>query len=108
MFSNDHTTIMSLVVAKCVFDSQNLLAGQNVNNNEWHTVRFSRKASNLKLQVDSAVPVRGMLSMYWAHHRAHLLLFYLYQCIWHVQTFSKVYYKQVSHSPVKLILSVIW
>ncbi|XP_077296865.1 neurexin 1 isoform X2 [Arctopsyche grandis] len=41
---------------------KNLLAGQNVNNNEWHTVRFSRKASNLKLQVDSAVPVRGMLT----------------------------------------------
>lgn len=52
------------------FHSQNLLAGQGVlNDNNWHTVRFSRKASNLRLQVDGATPVRGMLCMY---HQAHI------------------------------------
>lgn len=47
---------------------QNLLAGQGVlNDNNWHTVRFSRKASNLRLQVDGVAPVRGMLCMYQQH-----------------------------------------
>ncbi|KAG6442553.1 hypothetical protein O3G_MSEX002421 [Manduca sexta] len=41
---------------------KNLLAGNNVADDTWHTVRFSRRASNLKLQVDGAQPVRGMLS----------------------------------------------
>ncbi|XP_063831706.1 neurexin 1-like [Ostrinia nubilalis] len=41
---------------------KNLLAGSNVADDNWHTVRFSRRASNLKLQVDGAQPVRGMLS----------------------------------------------
>ncbi|XP_049877630.1 neurexin-1-like [Pectinophora gossypiella] len=41
---------------------KNLLAGSNVADDRWHTVRFSRRASNLKLQVDGAAPVRGMLS----------------------------------------------
>ncbi|XP_058463051.1 neurexin-3 isoform X2 [Malaya genurostris] len=39
---------------------KNLLAGQGVlNDNNWHTVRFSRRASNLRLQVDGAAPVRA-------------------------------------------------
>ncbi|XP_062702509.1 neurexin 1 isoform X5 [Aedes albopictus] len=39
---------------------KNLLAGQGVlNDNNWHTVRFSRRASNLRLQVDGAPPVRA-------------------------------------------------
>lgn len=47
---------------------QNLLGGQGVlNDNNWHTVRFSRRASNLRLQVDGAAPVRGMLCMYHQH-----------------------------------------
>lgn len=47
---------------------QNLLAGQSVlNDNNWHTIRFSRRASNLRLQVDGAPPVRGMLCMYHQH-----------------------------------------
>ena len=48
--------------------AQNLLGGQGVlNDNNWHTVRFSRRASNLRLQVDGAAPVRGMLCMYHQH-----------------------------------------
>ncbi|XP_041968966.1 neurexin-1 isoform X4 [Aricia agestis] len=43
-------------------DDCNLLAGTNVADDKWHTVRFSRRASNLKLQVDGAQPVRGTLS----------------------------------------------
>lgn len=47
---------------------KNLLAGQSVlNDNNWHTIRFSRRASNLRLQVDGAPPVRGMLCMYHQH-----------------------------------------
>ncbi|VEN53731.1 unnamed protein product, partial [Callosobruchus maculatus] len=34
-----------------------LLAGQNVNDNEFHTVRLSRRGSNLKLQLDSQSPI---------------------------------------------------
>ncbi|XP_017779217.1 PREDICTED: neurexin-1-like, partial [Nicrophorus vespilloides] len=36
-----------------------LLAGQNVNDNEWHTVRFSRRGANLKLQLDGKTPLRA-------------------------------------------------
>ncbi|XP_060517704.1 neurexin 1 isoform X3 [Cylas formicarius] len=36
-----------------------LLAGQNVNDNEWHTVRFSRRGANLKLQLDNQSPIRA-------------------------------------------------
>lgn len=50
-------------------NTKNLLAGQGVlNDNNWHTVRFSRRASNLRLQVDGAPPVRGTLCMYQQHH----------------------------------------
>ncbi|XP_047536850.1 neurexin-1 isoform X2 [Vanessa atalanta] len=38
---------------------KNLLAGTNVADDKWHTVRFSRRASNLKLQVDGGQPVRA-------------------------------------------------
>ncbi|CAG9789178.1 unnamed protein product [Diatraea saccharalis] len=38
---------------------KNLLAGSNVADDNWHTVRFSRRASNLKLQVDGTQPVRA-------------------------------------------------
>lgn len=51
-----------------LFHPQNLLAGQGVlNDNNWHTVRFSRRASNLRLQVDNSTPVRGTLCMYQQH-----------------------------------------
>ncbi|KAG5887691.1 hypothetical protein JTB14_002012 [Gonioctena quinquepunctata] len=36
-----------------------LLAGQNVNDNEFHTVRLSRRGSNLKLQLDNQSPIRA-------------------------------------------------
>ncbi|KAL3289257.1 hypothetical protein HHI36_003689 [Cryptolaemus montrouzieri] len=36
-----------------------LLAGQNVNDNEWHTMRFSRRGANLKLQLDNHLPIRA-------------------------------------------------
>ncbi|KAJ8924521.1 hypothetical protein NQ315_007319 [Exocentrus adspersus] len=38
---------------------QILLAGQNVNDNEFHTVRVSRRGSNLKLQLDNQLPIRA-------------------------------------------------
>lgn len=38
-----------------------------LNDNNWHTVRFSRRASNLRLQVDGSAPVRGTLCMYQLH-----------------------------------------
>nr|XP_022912901.1 neurexin-1-like isoform X2 [Onthophagus taurus] len=39
-----------------------LLAGQNVNDNEWHTIRFSRRGANLKLQLDNQSPLRENLT----------------------------------------------
>ncbi|XP_050685088.1 neurexin-1 isoform X4 [Leptidea sinapis] len=38
---------------------KNLLAGTNVADEKWHTIRFSRRASNLKLQVDAGQAVRA-------------------------------------------------
>ena len=62
--------LMFWTIASNVFSSvtQNLLAGSGVlNDNNWHTIRFSRRASNLRLQVDGASPVRGTLRMYQQH-----------------------------------------
>ncbi|XP_025837261.1 neurexin-3-like [Agrilus planipennis] len=36
-----------------------LLAGQHVNDNEWHTIKFSRRGVNLKLQLDGHTPLRA-------------------------------------------------
>ncbi|XP_023310853.1 neurexin-1-like [Anoplophora glabripennis] len=41
-----------------------LLAGQNVNDNEFHTVRLSRRGSNLKLQLDKQSPIRGNQNLF--------------------------------------------
>lgn len=41
-----------------------MLSGQGLNDNQWHTVSFSRRASNLKLQVDHETPVRGLYLLY--------------------------------------------
>ena len=38
---------------------QMLVAGQGLNDNQWHTLRFSRRDSNLKLQVDDDTPTTG-------------------------------------------------
>ncbi|ENN80073.1 hypothetical protein YQE_03549, partial [Dendroctonus ponderosae] len=35
-----------------------LLVGQNLNDNEWHTIRFSRRGANLKLQLNNQMAVR--------------------------------------------------
>lgn len=64
-FSIDHIHILTHFF---YINLKNLLAGQDVlNDNNWHTVRFSRKASNLRLQVDGVAPVRGTLCMYRQH-----------------------------------------
>ncbi|XP_044728406.1 neurexin-1 isoform X1 [Chrysoperla carnea] len=36
-----------------------VLIGRNVNDNKWHTIRYSRRASNIKLQLDGESPVRA-------------------------------------------------
>jgi hypothetical protein len=53
-----HALHINHVVFSCVF-VQVLIAGQGLNNNQWHTLRFSRRGSNLKLQVDDDSPLRG-------------------------------------------------
>ncbi|KAL1122948.1 hypothetical protein AAG570_003273 [Ranatra chinensis] len=35
-----------------------LMSGQGLNDNQWHTVSYSRRAENINLQVDSESPVR--------------------------------------------------
>lgn len=40
---------------------QSLQSGQGLNDNQWHTVSFSRRANNLNLQVDDEAPVRGKI-----------------------------------------------
>ncbi|XP_076166768.1 neurexin 1 isoform X2 [Ptiloglossa arizonensis] len=36
-----------------------LVAGQGLNDDMWHTLRFSRRASSLKFQIDDETPVRA-------------------------------------------------
>lgn len=38
---------------------ETIFAGQNVNDNEWHTVRVFRRGKSLKLTVDDLPPVEG-------------------------------------------------
>lgn len=40
---------------------ETIFAGQNLNDNEWHTVRVSRREKSLKLSVDDLPTVKGML-----------------------------------------------
>lgn len=41
---------------------ETIFAGQNVNDNEWHTVRVFRRGKSLKLTVDDLQPVEGTSS----------------------------------------------
>ncbi|CAG2063022.1 unnamed protein product [Timema podura] len=41
-----------------------LVAGQGLNDNQWHTLQFSRRGSGLKLQVDDDTPARGERTTY--------------------------------------------
>lgn len=38
---------------------ETIFAGQNLNDNEWHTVRVFRRGKSLKLTVDDLPPVEG-------------------------------------------------
>ena len=38
---------------------QTLVAGQGLNDDMWHTLRFSRRAASLKFQIDNDSAVRG-------------------------------------------------
>lgn len=38
---------------------QFLQSGQGLNDNQWHTLRYTRRSSSLKLQVDDDTPARG-------------------------------------------------
>lgn len=41
---------------------ETIFAGQNLNDNEWHTVRVFRRGKSLKLTVDDLPPVEGTLT----------------------------------------------
>ncbi|XP_074502418.1 neurexin-1a isoform X8 [Sebastes fasciatus] len=41
---------------------ETIFAGQNVNDNEWHTVRVFRRGKSLKLTVDDLQPVEGQMA----------------------------------------------
>lgn len=44
----------------CIFlYFQTLVAGQGLNDDMWHTLRFSRRAASLKFQIDDEPAVRG-------------------------------------------------
>lgn len=38
---------------------ETIFAGQNLNDNEWHTVRVFRRGKSLKLTVDDLSPIEG-------------------------------------------------
>lgn len=42
------------------FQFQLLVAGQGLNDDMWHTLRFSRRSNSLKFQVDDETPIRGV------------------------------------------------
>lgn len=39
---------------------QTLLSGQGLNDNQWHTIAYSRRADHLHLKVDAETPVTGI------------------------------------------------
>ncbi|XP_041865757.1 neurexin-1a isoform X1 [Melanotaenia boesemani] len=41
---------------------ETIFAGQNLNDNEWHTVRVFRRGKSLKLTVDDLTPVEGQMA----------------------------------------------
>ncbi|XP_019726157.1 neurexin-1a isoform X11 [Hippocampus comes] len=41
---------------------ETIFAGQNLNDNEWHTVRVFRRGKNLTLTVDDLTPVEGQMA----------------------------------------------
>lgn len=41
--------------------SQVVVAGQGLNDDMWHTLRFSRRSNAVKFQVDDEAPVQGEL-----------------------------------------------
>ncbi|CAB1313198.1 unnamed protein product, partial [Coregonus sp. 'balchen'] len=41
---------------------ETIFAGQNLNDNEWHTVRVFRRGKSLKLTVDDLQPVEGQMA----------------------------------------------
>ncbi|XP_024916368.1 neurexin-1a isoform X18 [Cynoglossus semilaevis] len=41
---------------------ETIFAGQNLNDNEWHTVRVFRRGKSLKLMVDDLPPVEGQMA----------------------------------------------
>lgn len=49
---------------------ETIFAGQNLNDNEWHTVRVFRRGKSLKLTVDDLPPVEGT-----SHHLSVSTLF---------------------------------
>ena len=44
---------------------ETIFAGQNLNDNEWHTVRVFRRGKNLQLTVDDLTPVEGTCYQPW-------------------------------------------
>lgn len=42
---------------------QALVSGEGLNDDQWHTVRFSRRGENFRLQVDEETPTLGQLWM---------------------------------------------
>ena len=40
---------------------ETIFVGQNLNDNEWHTVRVFRRGKSLKLTVDDLPPVEGII-----------------------------------------------
>lgn len=42
-----------------VFVFQAIVAGQGLNDDMWHTLKFSRKANSIKFQVDDEAPIKG-------------------------------------------------
>nr|CAD7395672.1 unnamed protein product [Timema cristinae] len=55
---------------------QVMVAGQGLNDNQWHTLQFSRRGSGLKLQVDDDTPARGDI---WSLFRKCLMEIHLSQ-----------------------------
>jgi hypothetical protein len=53
---------------------QTLQAGQGLNDNQWHTVKVTRRGTDLQLQVDDDTPVRGNVSLLQLYQNIMFLL----------------------------------
>lgn len=74
---------------------ETIFAGQNLNDNEWHTVRVFRRGKSLKLMVDDLPPVEGTF--------CHSFFFFLL-----TSSLYELFYSLIMDHLEAVVLSCCW